>query len=65
MQTDTRVMRLERRVNAMSKALDILLFEEAEELSPEDAEELKSRLGDYLRDKKDEFVPLEELLKDV
>jgi hypothetical protein len=65
MYADTRVARLERRVDAMSKALDILLFKEAEELSPEEAEELKARLGDYLRGKKDEFLPLEELLKDV
>jgi hypothetical protein len=57
MYADTRVARLERRVDAMSKALDILLFKEAEEL--------KARLGDYLRGKKDEFLPLEELLKDV
>lgn len=53
------------KVDAMSKALDILLFKETEELSPEEAEELKARLGDYLRGKKDEFLPLEELLKDV
>jgi hypothetical protein len=65
MYADTRVARLERRVDAMSKALDILLFKETEELSPEEAEELKARRGDYLRGKKDEFLPLEELLKDV
>jgi hypothetical protein len=65
MQAETRVIKLERKVNALSKALDLLLFEEPEELSKEESDELKERLSDYLRGKKDMFVPLEEPLKDV
>jgi len=57
MQAETRVAKLERKVNVLSKALDLLLFEEAEDLSEEEARVLKERLSDFLCGKKDEFVP--------
>ena len=65
MQARTKVVKLEKKVDAMSRALNLLLFEGAEVLSKEEAEELRERLNDYLRGKKDAFVPLDELLRDV
>jgi hypothetical protein len=61
MQAASRVVKLEKKVDAMSKALDLLLFEEPECLTEEEAKALKETMDDYLRGKKENFVPLDEL----
>ena len=64
MVVEVKVLELERRVNILSKALNLILFEEGETLPKEEVDELKARLNEYL-EKRSEFVPLDELLKDV
>jgi len=63
MQADSRVSRLEKKVDMMSKALDLLLFEEQECLTAEEAKELKEAMDEYLSGKKESFVSLDELKK--
>ncbi len=56
------MLELERKVNILSKALYLILFEEAEAISKKEVEELKERLNAYVQGKKDEFVSLDEML---
>jgi len=56
------VLELERKVDILSKALYLILFEEAEAISKKEVEELKERLNAYVQGKKDEFVSLDEML---
>lgn len=48
----------------MSRALYLILFEEGEILPKNEIDDLKKRLNEY-KEKRDEFMPLNELLKDV
>jgi len=57
------VLELERRVDVLSKALYLMLFEESEVLPRKEVEELKERLNAYVQGKRDEFVPLDEMLR--
>jgi len=59
---EVKVLELERKVNILSKALYLILFEEAEAISKKEVEELKERLNAYVQGKKDEFVSLDEML---
>jgi hypothetical protein len=61
MQTASRVVKLEKKVDIMSKALDLLLFEDPECLTDAETKELKQSLDDYSRGKKANFIPLSEL----
>jgi ElaB/YqjD/DUF883 family membrane-anchored ribosome-binding protein len=61
MQADSRISELEQKVSAMSKALDLLLFEEQENMTTEEVKELKGTMEDYLEGKKDAFVSLDDL----
>lgn len=56
-----RLAALEKRVDIAMKGLNLLLFEEAEEISAKERKILKKRLKDYTSGKKSEFVELEEL----
>ncbi|RLI42969.1 hypothetical protein DRO59_02565 [Candidatus Bathyarchaeota archaeon] len=62
MSVEVKVLELERKVNILSKALYLILFEEAEAISKKEVEELKERLNAYVQGKKDEFVSLDEML---
>jgi len=64
MVVEVRVLELERRVNILSKALNLILFEEGEALAKEEIDELKARLNEYL-EKRSDFVSFDELLEDV
>jgi hypothetical protein len=59
----SKIDELERKVSNLSKAVQLMIFEEGEALPKEEIKELKSRLKDYFS-KKGEFVSLEELLKE-
>lgn len=56
------MLELERKVDILSKALYLILFEKAEAISKKEVEELKERLNAYVQGKKDEFVSLDEML---
>lgn len=53
--------RLEKKVELLSKAMHLLLFEEKEALSKKESKEIEKRLSAYLKDKKSEFVNLEDV----
>jgi ElaB/YqjD/DUF883 family membrane-anchored ribosome-binding protein len=57
---EARVVELERKVDTILRSLNLLLFEEGELVSEEEAKELKSRLDDYLKGRLSEFVTLDE-----
>jgi len=59
---EVKVSELERRVDALSKALHLILFEEAVTLPSKEMDELKERLSAYVHRKKTEFVRLDVLL---
>lgn len=56
------MLELERKVDVLSKALYLVLFGEAEAVSKKEVAELKERLNAYVQGKKDDFVPLDEML---
>jgi len=64
MVVEVKVLELERRVNVLSKALNLILFEEGQALPKEEIDELKARLNEYLK-KRGEFISLDELLGNV
>lgn len=64
MTVEARVLELERRVSILSRALYLILFEEGEPLPKSEIDDLKNRLNEY-REKREEFISLNELLKDV
>ncbi len=61
MKAESKVDMLERKVDAMSRALNLILHEEPETLSEEEAKLLKEARDDWLHGRKDKFVPLDEL----
>ena len=61
MKAESKVDRLERKVDAMSKALNLVLFEEPETLTADEVKELKEAMGDYLHSRKEKFISLDEL----
>ena len=56
---ERRIKEIEEKVDVLLKGMNMLLFEEPEELDEEEAEELKRRLNDYLKGRDEEFMPLE------
>lgn len=56
------MLELERKIDVLSKALYLVLFEDAEALPKKEVEELKELLSAYVQGKRDDFVPLNELL---
>lgn len=61
MSLETKMVRLEKKVNLLTKAMEIMLLE-SEVLSPKELKEVKSRLRDFLAGKKNKFVSLEDAL---
>ena len=62
MTAQTELDELKQRVNLLSKALHVLLFEEKEIVSTKEAKEIEKRLSVYLKGKKTDFVNLEDAL---
>lgn len=57
--------RLEKKVDLLSKALQLLLFKDKEKISKKEAKEIEKRLSAYIKGDKDEFVDLEDALLDA
>ena len=60
MMTEARVVELERKLDTVMRGLNLLLFEEGEVFPEEEIKELKTRLDDYLKGRRSEFVTLDE-----
>ncbi|WP_309492530.1 hypothetical protein [Candidatus Hecatella orcuttiae] len=65
MAVEAKVSELERKVDILSRALYLILFEENEILSKKELDELRTRLNEYLEGRKSKFIPLRELLDNV
>ncbi|WP_268542058.1 hypothetical protein [Candidatus Nitrosotenuis cloacae] len=59
--SQTELNKLEKKVELLSKAMHLLLFEEKEVLSKKESKEIGKRLDAYLKGKKNEFVDLEDV----
>lgn len=57
------MLELEQKIDVLSRALYLMLFEDAEALPKREVEELKKLLSAYVQGKRDDFVPLDELLR--
>jgi hypothetical protein len=57
---EAKLVELERKIDAIMKGLNLLLFEEGELLPDDEVEELKARLEDYVKGRRFEFVKLDE-----
>ena len=56
---ERRIEEIEEKVDVLLKGMNALLFKEPEEIGEEEAEELKARLDDYLKGRKEEFLPFD------
>jgi len=61
----TELNKLEKKVELLSKAMHLLLFEEKEALPKKESQEIEKRLSAYLKGKKNEFVNLEDVISDA
>jgi hypothetical protein len=61
MTAQTELRKLEKKVNLLSKAFHLLLFEERERMSKKETREIEQRLLAYLEGRKSEFVNLEDV----
>lgn len=59
--TQTELNKLEKKVELLSKAMHLLLFEEKETLSKKESKEIEKRLSAYLKGKKSEFLNLKDV----
>ena len=57
---EAKLVELERKIDAIMRGLNLLLFEEGELLPDDEVEELKARLEDYVKGRRFEFVKLDE-----
>ena len=57
---EAKLVELERKIDAIMRAINLLLFEEGELLPDDEVEELKARLEDYVKGRRFEFVKLDE-----
>lgn len=57
---EAKLVELERKIEAIMTGLNLLLFEEGELLPDDEVEELKARLEDYVKERRFEFVKLDE-----
>jgi hypothetical protein len=57
---EAKLVELERKIDVIMRGLNLLLFEEGELLPDEEVEELKSRLDDYLKGRRSEFIKLDD-----
>jgi len=58
---DTSLVKLEKRVNLLEKAVNLLLFGEYVEVPEAERQEILSRLMDYIEGREEEFIDFEEL----
>lgn len=58
---EAKVAELERKVDTIMRGLNLLLFEEGEAFPEGEVQELRARLDDYLKGRRSEFLPLDEL----
>jgi hypothetical protein len=58
----TSISELEKKVNLLSRAMHLLLFEDKEKISKKEAGVIEKRLSAYLQGDKSEFVNLEDVL---
>ncbi len=59
-EVEAKVYELEKKVELLAKAVSMMMLE-GEELSEDEIKEIRSRLSDWLRGKREEFVDLEEI----
>jgi len=57
---EAKLVELERKIDAIMRGLNLLLFEGGELLPDDEVEELKARLEDYVKGRRFEFVKLDE-----
>jgi len=60
-EVEARVNELKKKVELLTKAVSALMLEE-EESSEDEVKEVRSRLNDWLRGKREEFIDLEEIV---
>jgi len=60
-EVEARVNELEKKVELLTKAVSTLMLE-GEESSEDEVKEVRSRLNDWLRGKREEFIDLEEIV---
>jgi hypothetical protein len=60
--TQTEINKLEEKVNLLSKAMYLILFEKQEAISKKETKEIEKRLASYLKGNKSEFVNLEDVM---
>ena len=61
----TRRDRLEKKIDLLSRAMHLLLFEKKEKTSRKETREIEERLSAYLQDDRSEFTSLEDVLLNV
>ena len=61
---ESRLLEFEKRVDVLERAL-YLLFEEGEDVSREEVEEIRERLKDYFEGRMKEFISFEEFEENV
>ncbi|MGC8831513.1 MAG: hypothetical protein ACP5PQ_02915 [Thermoproteota archaeon] len=59
-EVEAKVNELEKKVELLAKAVSLMMIE-GEELPEEEVKEVKSRLDDWLKGSREEFVDLEEI----
>ena len=57
---EAKLVELERKIDAIMRGLNLLLFEEGELLPDDEVEELKARLEDHVKGRRIEFMKLDE-----
>jgi len=62
---ESRLLELEKRIDILERALYLLLFEEGEDVSREEVEEIRERLKDYFEGRMKEFISFEEFEENV
>jgi hypothetical protein len=58
--SEAKLVELEKKVDVLMRGLNLLLFEEGDTLPENEVEQLKARLGDYVKGKRSEFAKLDE-----
>ncbi len=62
MTAQTELKKLEKKLDLISKALHLLLFEKKEKMSGKESREIERRLSAYMKGERNQFVNLEDVL---